>query len=180
MDDPAPGAFVEAFADSGINLQLGFWISDPARRHPRHPLGDQSGDLAALQGGGHRDSLFPQREVSVLNPAPIRADRSPGRRCLDSATVKLCYRRQGPDFEHFPWFALGARLESRALFEQRTHGLMFSGLLDHALVGLCRRHPGDDPRDHRLGHHFPASPPGAPLPRPASRCRLCSSVSGCG
>lgn len=30
MTDPAPGAFVEAFADSGINLHLGFWIRDPA------------------------------------------------------------------------------------------------------------------------------------------------------
>jgi hypothetical protein len=40
----------------------------PGRRHPRHPLGDQPGDLAALQGGGHRDPL-PQREVRILNPA---------------------------------------------------------------------------------------------------------------
>lgn len=29
LKDPAPGAFVTAFADSGINLTLGFWLADP-------------------------------------------------------------------------------------------------------------------------------------------------------
>jgi small-conductance mechanosensitive channel len=29
LADPAPQAFVVAFADSGINLELGFWIADP-------------------------------------------------------------------------------------------------------------------------------------------------------
>ncbi|HEX5392322.1 MAG TPA: mechanosensitive ion channel domain-containing protein [Rhodocyclaceae bacterium] len=29
LADPAPAALVTAFADSGINLELGFWISDP-------------------------------------------------------------------------------------------------------------------------------------------------------
>jgi small-conductance mechanosensitive channel len=27
--DPAPAAFVTAFADSGINLELGIWVKDP-------------------------------------------------------------------------------------------------------------------------------------------------------
>ncbi|WP_410499037.1 mechanosensitive ion channel family protein [Chitinibacter sp. S2-10] len=29
LANPAPGAFVTAFADSGINLTLGFWLADP-------------------------------------------------------------------------------------------------------------------------------------------------------
>ncbi|MBM5574637.1 mechanosensitive ion channel family protein [Deefgea sp. CFH1-16] len=29
LKEPAPGAFVTAFADSGINLTLGFWLADP-------------------------------------------------------------------------------------------------------------------------------------------------------
>ena len=29
LKDPAPGAFITAFADSGINLTLGFWLADP-------------------------------------------------------------------------------------------------------------------------------------------------------
>ena len=29
LSDPPPGVLLKAFADSGINLELGFWIADP-------------------------------------------------------------------------------------------------------------------------------------------------------
>lgn len=69
MKDPAPGAFVEAFADSGINLQLGFWISDPAEG----TLGIRSAINLEIWRRFKEEGIeipFPQREVRVLNPAP--------------------------------------------------------------------------------------------------------------
>ncbi len=69
MTDPAPGAFVEAFADSGINLQLGFWISDPTEG----TLGIRSAINLEVWRRFKEEGIeipFPQREVRVLNPAP--------------------------------------------------------------------------------------------------------------
>ncbi|HOY00118.1 mechanosensitive ion channel domain-containing protein [Zoogloea sp.] len=69
MTDPAPGAFVEAFADSGINLQLGFWIRDPAEG----TLGIRSAINLEIWRRFKEEGIeipFPQREVRVLNPAP--------------------------------------------------------------------------------------------------------------
>ncbi len=69
MTDPAPGAFVEAFADSGINLQLGFWISDPTEG----TLGIRSAINLEIWRRFKEEGIeipFPQREVRVLNPAP--------------------------------------------------------------------------------------------------------------
>lgn len=69
MTDPAPGAFVEAFADSGINLQLGFWIRDPAEG----TLGIRSAINLEIWRRFKEVGIeipFPQREVRVLNPAP--------------------------------------------------------------------------------------------------------------
>lgn len=70
MDDPAPGAFVEAFADNGINLQLGFWIRDPAEG----TLGIRSAINLEILARFQQEGIefpFPQREVRILNPAPI-------------------------------------------------------------------------------------------------------------
>ena len=70
---PAPKAYVVAFADSGVNLELGFWIDDPQ-------LGtlDVKSDVNlaiwhALQGAG-MSIPFPQREVRLLGrEAPTSA-----------------------------------------------------------------------------------------------------------
>ena len=65
LANPAPKGYVLAFADSGINLELGFWIDDPQNG----TLGVKSDvNLAiwhALQGAGI-SIPFPQREVRVL------------------------------------------------------------------------------------------------------------------
>lgn len=69
MDDPGPGAFVEAFADNGINLQLGFWIRDPTEG----TLGIRSAINLEIWRRFKEEGIeipFPQREVRILNPAP--------------------------------------------------------------------------------------------------------------
>lgn len=69
MTDPAPGAFLETFADSGINLQLGFWIRDPTEG----TLGIRSAINMEIWRRFKEEGIeipFPQREVRVLNPAP--------------------------------------------------------------------------------------------------------------
>ncbi|WP_374265697.1 mechanosensitive ion channel family protein [Zoogloea sp.] len=68
MDDPGPGAFVEAFADSGINLQLGFWIRDPAEG----TLGIRSAINLEIWRRFKAEGIeipFPQREVRILGGA---------------------------------------------------------------------------------------------------------------
>ena len=68
MEDPAPGAFLESFADSGINLQLGFWIRDPAEG----TLGIRSAINIQIWRRFKEEGIeipFPQREVRVLAEA---------------------------------------------------------------------------------------------------------------
>ena len=65
MHDPAPGAFLEAFADSGINLQLGFWIRDPAEG----TLGIRSAINMQIWRRFKEEGIeipFPQREIRML------------------------------------------------------------------------------------------------------------------
>ncbi|RTL24655.1 MAG: mechanosensitive ion channel, partial [Rhodocyclaceae bacterium] len=72
MDDPGPGAFVEAFADNGINLQLGFWIKDPHEG----TLGIRSAINLEVWRRFREEGIeipFPQREVRLLNPAAPQA-----------------------------------------------------------------------------------------------------------
>ena len=65
MEDPAPGAFLESFADSGINLQLGFWIRDPAEG----TLGIRSAINMQIWRRFKEEGIeipFPQREIRML------------------------------------------------------------------------------------------------------------------
>jgi len=63
--DPAPGALISGFADSGINLELGVWIIDPDQ--------GQAALRSDLYGGiwqaFRRDGIeipYPQREIRVM------------------------------------------------------------------------------------------------------------------
>jgi small-conductance mechanosensitive channel len=70
--DPPPMAFLVAFADSSINLEVGFWIRDPQAG----TLALRSDiNLAILRGFREAgiDIPFPQREVTVRR-APLRPD----------------------------------------------------------------------------------------------------------
>lgn len=79
LSDPAPKAFLETFADSGINLQLGFWIQDPAEG----TLGIRSAINLEVWRRFKEEGIeipFPQREIRVLNPVstvPLEAQGAP-------------------------------------------------------------------------------------------------------
>lgn len=65
LKDPAPGALITAFVDSGINLELGVWVDDPDQG-----LAGLRSDLYAAIWHAFRESgieiPFPQREIRVL------------------------------------------------------------------------------------------------------------------
>ena len=65
IKDPAPGALITGFADSGINLELGVWIEDAEQG-----VGNLRSDLyegvwRAFQQAGI-ETPYPQREIRVL------------------------------------------------------------------------------------------------------------------
>jgi len=65
LADPPPKAFVTAFADSGINLELGFWIGDPEEGS----LAIKSEIYLAVWEAFRQAGIqipFPQREVRML------------------------------------------------------------------------------------------------------------------
>ncbi|MEI7444188.1 MAG: mechanosensitive ion channel domain-containing protein [Burkholderiales bacterium] len=77
LGDPAPQAFLVAFADSGITLEVGFWIDDP-----------MNGTLA-LRSAVNLEILrrfreqgieipFPQREVTIRGGAAVAAQEPVG------------------------------------------------------------------------------------------------------
>jgi len=73
ITDPAPGAGVAAFAENGINLDLGFWLSDPEAG-----TGGVRSDINLAIWKTFRDNHiefpFPQREVRILgNTVPDQA-----------------------------------------------------------------------------------------------------------
>ena len=68
LPEPAPKVFLTQFADSGINLELGFWIADP-----EEGKGNVISDInfaiwQAFQANGVVIP-FPQREVRILSSA---------------------------------------------------------------------------------------------------------------
>ncbi|MCX7156632.1 MAG: mechanosensitive ion channel [Rhodocyclales bacterium] len=68
LADPAPGALVLGFADSGINLELGFWVADPEQG----VSGLRSDVNLAIWREFKQAGIaipFPQREVRILGGA---------------------------------------------------------------------------------------------------------------
>jgi len=66
LADPPPKAFLVAFADSGINLELGFWIADPEEGSLQIKSDIHLAIWQAFKAAGI-EIPFPQREVRVLN-----------------------------------------------------------------------------------------------------------------
>lgn len=70
LADPAPRAFVLAFADSGINLELGFWIADP-----ENGAGPVRSDInLAIWKAFRAEGIeipFPQREVRIIGATAL-------------------------------------------------------------------------------------------------------------
>ncbi len=65
LADPPPKAFLVAFADSGINLELGFWIADPDQGSLELRSEIQKQIWREFQKAGIQIP-FPQREVRLL------------------------------------------------------------------------------------------------------------------
>jgi small-conductance mechanosensitive channel len=66
LTDPPAKAFVMAFADSGINLELGFWVGDPEEGTQQLRSGINVAIWRAFQAEGI-EIPFPQREVRILD-----------------------------------------------------------------------------------------------------------------
>ncbi len=67
LADPPPKAFVIAFADSGIALELGFWIADPEEGSLQVKSDIHLAIWKAFQTAGIAIP-FPQREIRMLQP----------------------------------------------------------------------------------------------------------------
>ncbi|GAB2889730.1 mechanosensitive ion channel [Uliginosibacterium flavum] len=70
--DPAPQAFLVSFDDSGMTLELGFWISDPEKGHLEIRSNLNRAILRRFREEGV-EIPYPQREVRLLNPAVVQA-----------------------------------------------------------------------------------------------------------
>ena len=70
LQDPPPRALVTLFADSGINIDLGFWINDPDQGSGalRSDINMEIWRRFREQG---IEIPYPQREVRVLGPAAV-------------------------------------------------------------------------------------------------------------
>jgi len=70
LKDPEPGVLITAFADSGINLELGVWVDDPDQG-----LASLRSDLYAEIWRAFREQgieiPFPQREVRMLGESKM-------------------------------------------------------------------------------------------------------------
>ncbi|MGV0952526.1 MAG: mechanosensitive ion channel family protein, partial [Azonexus sp.] len=66
LSDPAPRVLLTAFAESAINLELGFWIADPEEGKGNIVSDINLAIWQAFKENGIRIP-FPQREVRVLN-----------------------------------------------------------------------------------------------------------------
>jgi small-conductance mechanosensitive channel len=75
LQDPAPGAFILEFADSGINLELGVWIEDP-QEGTQGMRSDLYREIWREFKKHQIDIPFPQREVRILGNTPPAAGTS--------------------------------------------------------------------------------------------------------
>lgn len=66
LAEPPPKAFLTAFADSGINLEVAFWVSDPAEGTQQLRSDINLAIWHGFQAAGI-EIPFPQREVRLLN-----------------------------------------------------------------------------------------------------------------
>jgi small-conductance mechanosensitive channel len=67
LAEPPPLAFCQSFADSGINLELGFWIADPQEGTGLVRSAINLEILRRFRGEGI-EIPYPQREVRLLEP----------------------------------------------------------------------------------------------------------------
>lgn len=68
LSDPSPGVLLTEFADSGINLELGFWINDP-EAGTGSLRSEIALDILETFGENGIEIPYPHYEVRLLNPA---------------------------------------------------------------------------------------------------------------
>ena len=68
LAEPPPTALVTAFADSGINLELGFWVADPEKGSSNVRSDVNLGIWREFRAAGI-EIPYPQREVRLSGPA---------------------------------------------------------------------------------------------------------------
>jgi small-conductance mechanosensitive channel len=70
LADPEPCVLLTQFADSGINLELGFWVADPEAG-----TGGVRSDISLAMLKAFRENgieiPFPQREIRVVGGAAV-------------------------------------------------------------------------------------------------------------
>ena len=71
LNDPPPRVLVTMFADSSINLELGFWVADP-ENGKMNVVSDINLAIWRVFKENGIQIPFPQREVRILN-APVSA-----------------------------------------------------------------------------------------------------------
>lgn len=74
-EDPPPNSFLVDFADSGITLRVGYWLTDPENGF----LGINSVILLDIWRQFNQNGIefpFPQREVRILNQAQAGVDEA--------------------------------------------------------------------------------------------------------
>ncbi|HQR03686.1 MAG: mechanosensitive ion channel [Proteobacteria bacterium] len=69
LSEPSPAALVVSFADSGINLEVGFWIHDPETGTGRLKSEINLAIWRTFKAAGIQ-MPFPQREVRILSGTP--------------------------------------------------------------------------------------------------------------
>ena len=69
LQDPPPNALVVAMGESGIDLELGFWIEDPEKGRA-NVCSEISVEILAVFRARGIEIPFPQREVRVLGGGP--------------------------------------------------------------------------------------------------------------
>ena len=65
LPEPPPGAFISRLADSGIDMELGFWIDDPERGS----MNVRSDIVRAILAAFRKEGIsipFPQREIRIV------------------------------------------------------------------------------------------------------------------
>ncbi len=65
LPEPPPGAFLSRLADSGIDMELGFWIDDPERGS----MNVRSDIVRAILAAFRKEGIsipFPQREIRIV------------------------------------------------------------------------------------------------------------------
>ena len=76
LRDPAPTAHVVSFADSGVELELGFWIADP-EKGTQGVRSDISVEMLREFRAQGIEIPFPQREVRMLREGAENGTRKP-------------------------------------------------------------------------------------------------------